>query len=461
MDKKTSLILVLPLFLLISCGGVTSTKPIEKDCEYLKTFLPEVSIQFSQLVDEGFDWEPFFKELKSMYVVSSWLLFSRTTPDENGINKDAFANAVAMAMQKTLKKKDSHISARGDVQSIYSFYPKVIYKSDLLFEKRADGFYLVQGSSKNVEPGMKYTGDEESLVPEYTDEKLLYRFVVIKDFLVITKVKINLNGKNKTVPVERDNLQPADSEDIFFEEKDGILTVAIKTMRPRLEKNTEAYEANVEKICKKINDYSTVVFDFRDNGGGYLESFTPIITAMIYGDIDSVYDDRIQVVNNYLYTGKVDMLTSTVANRRILEGNMMSSFYHDHKAERYYTYPEPDEKPDFSNKAFKGKIFVITNPNTCSAAEYSLAALKYLFKDQVTQLGMKTAGMLDFGGAYTYILPDSKLKIHLCCSDLSEMMVLGQGSGWRGDTEGFYPDVWFLTGSEDNIRKYIAENSAR
>lgn len=35
------------------------------------------------------------------------------------------------------------------------------------------------------------------------------------------------------------------------------------------------------------------------------------------------------------------------------------------------------------------------------------------------------------------------------------------GSGWRGDTEGFYPDVWFLTGSEDNIRKYIEENSVK
>ena len=105
MDKKASLILVLPLFLFISCGAVTSTKPIEKDCEYLKAFLPEVSIQFSQLVDEGFDWEPFFKELKSMYVVSSWLLFSRTTPDENGINKDAFANGIAWAMQETLPAK--------------------------------------------------------------------------------------------------------------------------------------------------------------------------------------------------------------------------------------------------------------------------------------------------------------------------------------------------------------------
>ena len=105
MCKKVSLILVIPLLLLISCGGVTSTKPIEKDCEYLKTFLPEVSIQFSQAVDEGFDWEPFFKELKSMYISSSWTRFRKSPVDANGINRAAFANAIAWAMQKQLKKR--------------------------------------------------------------------------------------------------------------------------------------------------------------------------------------------------------------------------------------------------------------------------------------------------------------------------------------------------------------------
>ncbi len=457
MDKKTSLILVLPLLLLISCGGVTSTKPIEKDCEYLKTFLPEVSIQFSQAVDEGFDWDYFFKELKKMYVLSSWRRFRKSPVDENGVNKDAFANGIAWAMQKTLKKKDSHMSASGDSQGIYPFCPKYIYKSDVLFEKQADGFYVVQSNSKNIAPGMKYTGDEGSLVQEYTDGKLLYRFVVFSEYLKKWKTKINLDGKDKTIPVEIDDLRPKDSEDILFEEKDGVLTVVIKTMRPRFEKNTEAYAATREKICKVINNYSTVVFDFRDNGGGFVESFTPILTAMIYGEIDALYDDRIRVVNDYLYTGRVEMMTSTTANRRILEGNMMTSFYHDHKNERYYTYPEPENKPDLSDKAFKGKIFVITNPFTCSAAEYSLAALKYIFKDQVIHLGMKTGGLLDYGGAYTYILPDTKLKLRLCFSDLSGLMVLDKDSGWRGDTEGFYPEYWFFSGDEENIRKFIME----
>lgn len=461
MDKKTSLILVLPLFLLISCVAVTSTKPIEKDCEYLKTFLPEVSIQFSQLVDEGFDWEPFFTELRKMYITSSWTRFGKSPLDENGVNTDAFANAVGWAMMKTLSKTDGHISASSDRQSFYPFCRKVVYASELLFEKKADGYYVAESQVKKIKPGMKYTDDEAKLIQEYTRGKLLYRFVEIKDYIINNKSQILLNGKKYVIPVQYNFLASQKTKDLFFEEKDGVLTVVMKTMNPRLEENTLDYEKTTEEICKIINNYSTVVFDFRDNGGGYIERFTPILAAMLFGQLDGSGDERLQQLNEYLYTGKVEMFTKTVANRRILDGNMMSSFYHEHKEERYYTFPEPEIKPDFSNKAFKGKIYVITNTFTCSAAESSLASLKYFFKDQVIQLGMKTGGMLDFGGAYTYILPDTKLRLHLCCDDLSGMMVLAGDSGWRGDTEGFYPDVWFLTGSEDNIRKYIEENSVK
>lgn len=457
MNKKAALILVLPLLLFISCKRVTSTKPIEKDCEYLKTFLPEVSIQFSQAVDEGFDWEPFFKEVRKVYIRSSWRRFRKSPVDENGINRDAFANALAYSMQKQLKRKDSHIRVTGDKASLFAFCPKYIYKSDILFEKNTDGFYVVQSNSKNIKPGMKYTGDEESLVPEFVDGKLLYRFIIAtQDYKKLTKIE--LDGKKKVVLVDWDGLLQEDSRDIFYEEKDGVLTVVINTMRPRHDDKIAEYEKTVEEVCKRINNYSTVVFDFRDNGGGFVESFTPVITAMIYGETDGLHDDRVQVLNDYLYTGRVQMLTSTVANRQILEGRMMTSFYHEHKNERYYAYKEPEEKPDFSNKAFKGKIFVITNTNTCSASEYSLAALKYIFKGQVTQLGIKTGGLLDFGGAYTYVLPESKLKIHLCSTDLAGMMVLDEDSGWRGDTEGFYPDVWFFTDNEKDIKEYVLEN---
>ena len=88
---------------------------------------------------------------------------------------------------------------------------------------------------------MKYTGDEESLVQEYTDGKLLYRFVVISEYLKKLEVKINLDGKDKIIPVEFDELLPEKSGDIRYEEKDGVLTVVIKTMRPRHDDNITEY----------------------------------------------------------------------------------------------------------------------------------------------------------------------------------------------------------------------------
>ena len=67
MDKKISLVLVLPLLLLVSCSRFVSTEPIEKDCEHLKSFLPEVSIQFSQAIDNGLDMDDFLKLVKKWF----------------------------------------------------------------------------------------------------------------------------------------------------------------------------------------------------------------------------------------------------------------------------------------------------------------------------------------------------------------------------------------------------------
>ena len=57
MAKKTSLILILPLLIFISCSRFVSTEPIEKDCEYLKTLLPDAAIDFSLAVDDGLDMD--------------------------------------------------------------------------------------------------------------------------------------------------------------------------------------------------------------------------------------------------------------------------------------------------------------------------------------------------------------------------------------------------------------------
>lgn len=453
--------------LFISCSRFISTEPIEKDCEYLKTLLPEASIDFSLAVDDGLDMDEFLKLVRKTYRWGAAGKYRHSAKNDNGINTVAFANAIAWSILNYLPRKDAHISINADDNRFYPFCRQRFFISDIFFEKKGDEYFVSQSSEKGIPEGMKYAGDKKNIVQTYSDGQTKYRYIFFSEFLPKDKVNINLNDKNIKISVRENELYPRKGKDIWYEEDDDVLTVVIKTFKPRLEKNTEDYEKTVDEICSFINNYSTVVFDLRDNNGGFSSYFSPILATMIFGELNPNnenydeknirLDERNLLLGEYLDVGEKELLTKTVSGRAIAEGNMMSTLYLEHKDERYFVFQEPEEKLDFSSRAFKGKIFVITNSYTISAAESVLASLKYFFPDNVIQLGSKTAGMLDFGGVFVYILPDSKLRLNLCCLDNTGNPILAPENGWRGDTEVFYPDFWFFAENENDIKKFIKE----
>ena len=69
-------------------------------------------------------------------------------------------------------------------------------------------------------------------------------------------------------------------------------------------------------------------------------------------------DERNLLLGDYLSAGEKELLTKTVSSRAIADGNMMSNHYLEHKDERYFVFKEPEEKLDFSNRAFKGKSHI-------------------------------------------------------------------------------------------------------
>lgn len=454
MAKKTSLILVLTLLIFISCSRFVSTEPIEKDCEYLKTLLPEASIDFSLAVDDGLDMDEFLNLVRKTYKIGSAHKFRHSKIDDNGINSVAFANAITWSIQNYLPRKDGHISVTADDTGFYPFYRQRFFISDIFFEKIGDEYFVTHSSKKGISEGMKYTGDKKNIVQTFSDGQIKYRYIFFSEFLPWFKVNINLNDKNIKISVRENELYPRKGKDIWYEEEEDVLTVVVKTFHPRLEKNIEDYEKTIEEICSFINNYSTVVFDLRDNNGGFDSYFMPILSTMIFGELNP-NNERNLLLREYLSAGEKELLTKTVSGRVIAEGNMMSNHYLKHKEERYFVFKEPEEKLDFSTRAFKGKIFVITNSYTVSAAETALAAMKYYFPDNVIHLGSKTAGMLDFGGSYVYVLPDSKVRLTLCYIDNTAKTILAPENGWRGDTEGFYPDFWFFSENENDIKKFI------
>ncbi len=439
----------------ISCSKQISSAPIEKDCEYLKTLLPEASIDFSTAVDEGLNVDSFINEVKKNYIfyVERNQKNKFEDSDENGIYNGAFVGAITYALQDALKKKNTHITIKGKDAYLAHAYVNRVYVSDIYFEKLDEDFNVSNDLQNGISKGMKYTGEKKNVVQENADGKLFYRYIVFSEDLSLDTAEISLDGNNIKIPVRRAELFSREGKDLWYEEKDDKFYIIAKTFYPHLEKNIEDYERTLSEICEKINDYQEVVFDLRDNNGGYIEYFLPILASMIFGKIDLEEDERVDFLNTDLHIGERQLMTETVKNSYLLDGQNVSDFYFANKGKRYFITENMKEKSDIKATVFQGKIIVVMNTYTVSAAEVFICMLKKYFSNQVILIGEKSGGMADFSGVFSYLLPDSKIRLSLCCADCTESSILNPQYGWRGDTEGFYPDYWIF--SESDIDGFV------
>ena len=437
----------------ISCSKQISTAPIEKDCEYLRTLLPEASIDFSTAVDEGLDIDSFINDVKKNYVfyVERNQKNKFEDPDEKGIYNGAFVGAITYALQDALKKKNTHMTIKGKDAYLAHSYVNRVYVSDIYFEKDGEDFFVSNNLQNNISKGMKYTGDKKNVVQEYSDGKLVYRYIVFSEDLSLDTAEINLNGNNIKISVRREELLPREGKDLWYEENKNDLFIIAKTFQPHLQKNLEEFEKTINEICEKINNYETICFDFRGNNGGYVESFIPILASMIFGNINYDEDERVELLNDDFRSGERQLMTETIRNSFLLDGQNISKFYYLNKRERYYTFGK--EKTDIKKTEFHGKVFVVMNTYTVSAAEVFICLLKKYFPNQVILIGEKSGGMADFSGVFPYLLPDSKIRLTLCCAENLESSILNSQYGWRGDTEGLFPDYWIF--SESDIDGFV------
>ena len=448
MAMKNIFILSL-IVLVVSCSN---TKCIDKDCEFLKSLLPEASISFREAIDDGLDIEDFMSTVKKTYKFNSRHIHKNASLNDKGINTDAFADAIAWSLKQNLKRKDSHISVSSEKIGYKPFLPITVYLSDILFKKNGENYYVLENSSDSINVGMKYTGDLRNIVTEFLDDKIIYRYVAYSD-IPINEAEINLCGKKFKVNLKEVKLNSTKGNDIGYEKKHDVLKVNIKTFHPRFEENINEYEKVTEEICQHLSDCNSVIFDFRDNTGGEMNRFIPILATMLFGKIHLYEDERIKILKDYLDEGMKELVTETVQNRQILEGGKKTSFYHENKEIKYFIHKGPEKKINFQNQDFKGNIYVVMNSYTASAAEYVIATLKEFFGERVVTIGTKTAGVADFGGAFLYVLPDSKVKINLCFADYTCTTSLSKENAWNGDTEGIYPDYWIF--SEKEIDNYF------
>ena len=97
--------------------------------------------------------------------------------------------------------------------------------------------------------------------------------------------------------------------------------------------------------------------------------------------------------------------------------------------------------PAKSDFAFKGHLIILLDRNSASASEETvLYATKILGEEKVTVAGENSWGCLEYATVYDYLLPNSKIGLHLGAEFFKPAM--DKLLSWHGEGKGIFPDIW-------------------
>lgn len=451
--KKWSikLFVLLYLLVLIACKKepIISTNSINRDCELLKTYLADGAIDFSITIDDGLDLDEFIELIKEGYIYYAEInkQTNNEKPNENGIFQYSLAESISRIIEIGMPINNTHNYISWENNFWNPTKTKYTFVSDVFFEKRDENFFVTESNDERISIGMQYTGDTDNIIKIIDENKnIRFRFVLFSEYNT-SEAEISLDEKIFSIPINHVALYSNRDENIFYNITNNCILIGIKTCSLHTQMEKEEFSSIVNEITSEIEFAEDIIFDFRDNSGGDIELLYPIINSMVWGNNSSPEND--DYIANLLKMGIKLLNTKTIRNQISLNA-MDSDIYNQNIDKRYINYGDFESgilqtiKPSYS-----GRIFVLTNTTTASAAEYFIAILQYFFSEKVILIGQKTHGAIDFGGTFNYRLPDSDISIGLSSQDLRSLYIMKNNSKWHGDTLGFYPDYWcFINDNE-------------
>lgn len=479
---------------LVPVGEISEKAAVNKDFEVLRSYLTDGYVGYDFAKKNGFNVDRAISRMKMHYVLSR---NSHKTSKKRGkyyitkagVDNWAMGYAIGRVLREDLKKygdPDGHFVVTGRDNGERVYPKKWTFFSDLYFEKAGDDFILADSAVAELLPGMKYTGDVELLQKTVHKNREMYHFVVFQDVLK-EKTKINLNGKNYTVPVHYVEPLKIKENHIGFLETDDLMYVSLSDCELGVNQSKELHEkltAEFNEVLEKAKNgvsKQKVIIDLRGNAGGYRHYLENLLAAILYGNVEHK-NVMFHSFLDHFYSGKITLVSPVIAKQAYNKVKNTPGFsdetvmnakkrYDEQLAEpqRYLDglyNPVMSKLPQVLISDFKGQIFILMDEVTASAAEIGIAVAHLENKDLVTLIGTKTSGCIEFGGVYDYKLPYSETELVLAVSQNKNIASLAQNPKWHGDTYGFYPDylaradeildtLVFLT-KDEGLRKSLA-----
>lgn len=210
------------------------------------------------------------------------------------------------------------------------------------------------------------------------------------------------------------NLTKTNNRDLKFLEKDSSIAL-LKIKNFALGKPSRFYKESFNKI--QLNKTKTLIIDLRDNTGGSLKEIVNLYSYL--SDSTFIFIDPIQVVSKTALVEKTPFTNSSLLSKILITPIYAPiAFFKTHKDKNgnyYSSFYSSSYKPKTINKkAFKGKVYVMINGSTFSAASIISSNLKG--SKRATFVGEETGGAYNgtvAGIMPTIKLPNSEVKIKI------------------------------------------------
>lgn len=337
-----------------------------------------------------------------------------------------------------------------------------IHYSNTYLQYKNDSFYVFETDTPLLEINTKYTDSTANLFIYKSKGQNIYRVGVLSNNPISQK-DFSFNNKLITLDLHNDGaIEVRLAEKMKYHEietaKSGY--VSISGFMPA--DNDSIYKKGIDIVLNKYSNLSSkwnkkknIVIDIRANSGGY-----PVYSALfLYSLYDNnllplTRDNRNLIINHFNY----DFNRNLYIDSPVSAFAKLQSAAHKNQTDAvgYYTnfLSQQQHNParlvytaDYNSYTkrkrpyYKGKIIILTDRNTVSAGEETVAIAKKLFEPtkQLTIIGENTSGMYSYFDVFAITLPNSNIILSV---PFAKNIQLENDKFWNGEGFGYYPDTW-------------------
>lgn len=428
-----------------------SVVDIDEELDVLKYLMKTTYAGYEKAVENGFDIDRSIAEIKHEALTNLTNLGMVDTPFLQKKIFDVFDRDMGL--------NDMHFSVAGyNVDSYKKVARDVVWTDVYIGEEDGEGNTLVviESPTDRIPLGAKYTGEETNLYKVWKDDKIVYRFGAFSNPRT-KRLSISLNGESMPVTVVESGKWFDKANNVNVIETDGCVYVSLSTFSLY----SEPLEYNMfYDMCKNISNTDPekpLILDLRSNGGGngFLASqlvasiFFPFDIPLHMEFYDFLLHERGKV-KEYKESSAFKQGEEHYKNYREIRNALPDEYNRDFEQ----VFEDADIAEIFYKEAMQHKkVYVLMNSNTASASEYTIGLLGLVPECDVTLIGSRTVGAVEYVGSVPFPLPKSGLRMYLGIRYGAPPFITDDDH-FYGEGEGFYPDWWV---SNDQILNTLVQ----